>query len=264
MFSTNPDGSLTRRRFVRGPGILVAALAIVASACAPGASVAPSVSTAPSTAPTTPAASASAEASPVGERGRGAQLRDRSGRPERRLRDRLRSAVQAVRGVHEAVPERDLEDQPGPVRQPHQHDAAAARGRQPAGPDPAADDGLAGQGQPAEESRRLRHRLWLGQVAGRPARSESCRHGWDPRRRFPVRGGAELQPDGRLLQQEAGDADRHDRSAEDGRRVRGSPRQGEGGQPPADHAVERRRQRRRTSLPATAAHGRLRRDGADQ
>ena len=50
MFSTNPDGSLARRRFVRGPGILVAALAIVASACAPGTSVAPSVSTAPSTA----------------------------------------------------------------------------------------------------------------------------------------------------------------------------------------------------------------------
>lgn len=64
MFSTNPDGSLARRRFIRGPGILIAALAILASACAPGASVAPSVSTAPSTAPTTPAASASAEASP--------------------------------------------------------------------------------------------------------------------------------------------------------------------------------------------------------
>jgi raffinose/stachyose/melibiose transport system substrate-binding protein len=64
MFTTNPDGSLARRRFVRGPGILVAALAILASACAPGASVAPSASTAPSTAPTTPAASASAEASP--------------------------------------------------------------------------------------------------------------------------------------------------------------------------------------------------------
>ena len=64
MFSTNPDGPLARRRFVRGPGILVAALAILASACAPGASVAPSASTAPSTGPATPAASASAEASP--------------------------------------------------------------------------------------------------------------------------------------------------------------------------------------------------------
>ncbi len=63
MFSTNPDGRLTRRRFVRGPGILVAALAMLASACAPGSSVAPSVSTAPATS-TTPAASASAEASP--------------------------------------------------------------------------------------------------------------------------------------------------------------------------------------------------------
>jgi len=64
MFSTNPDGSLARRRFIRGPGILVAALAILASACAPGASVAPSVSTTPSTAPTTPATSASAAAGP--------------------------------------------------------------------------------------------------------------------------------------------------------------------------------------------------------
>lgn len=62
MFSTNPDGSLTRRRFVRVPGILVAALAIIASACAPGTSVAPSVSSAPSS--TTPGASASAGASP--------------------------------------------------------------------------------------------------------------------------------------------------------------------------------------------------------
>ena len=53
-------------------------------------------------------------------------------------------------------------------------------------------------------------------------------------------------------------------AAEDRRRVRGPPRQGEGGQPPADHAVERRRQRRRTGLPASAAHGRLRRDDADQ
>jgi raffinose/stachyose/melibiose transport system substrate-binding protein len=58
MFNANPRRSLTRRRFARGPAILVAALAIVASACAPGASVAPSISTAPST----PAASASASA----------------------------------------------------------------------------------------------------------------------------------------------------------------------------------------------------------
>ena len=55
MFSASPHGSLTLRRFVRGPSVLIAALAIVASACAPGASVAPSTSTAPST----PAASAS-------------------------------------------------------------------------------------------------------------------------------------------------------------------------------------------------------------
>ena len=65
MFSPNRDGSLTRGRSVRSPGILAtsfALLAIIASACAPGASVAPSASTAPSTATSTPAAAASASA----------------------------------------------------------------------------------------------------------------------------------------------------------------------------------------------------------
>ena len=99
---------------------------------------------------------------------------------------------------------------------------------------------------------------------GCPARPESCWHGRDPRRRFPVRRGAQLQPDRRLLQQGAGDADRHDRAAEDGRRVRGLPCQGEGGQASADHAVERCRQRCRTGIPASAAHGRLRRNSAHQ
>lgn len=62
MYSAKPLGSLARRRLVRGPGILVAILTVIASACAPGASVAPSTSAAPST----PAASAiaSAAASP--------------------------------------------------------------------------------------------------------------------------------------------------------------------------------------------------------
>ena len=83
MFSTNPDGRLTRRRFVRGPGILVAVLAVLASACAPGSSVAPSVSTAPS-ASTTPAASASAEASPSASAAAVPSCGTRSGRPERR------------------------------------------------------------------------------------------------------------------------------------------------------------------------------------
>jgi raffinose/stachyose/melibiose transport system substrate-binding protein len=64
MFSANPDGSLTRRRFIRSPGIMVAALAMLASACAPGGA-APSASTAPSTGTSTPAASASASAAAV-------------------------------------------------------------------------------------------------------------------------------------------------------------------------------------------------------
>ena len=67
MFSANRHGSLTRGRSVRNPGILAssfALVAIIASACAPGASVSPSRSTAPSTATSTAAASASAVVSP--------------------------------------------------------------------------------------------------------------------------------------------------------------------------------------------------------
>ena len=71
MFSAKPEGRLTRRRLVRGPGILsagIALIALVTSACAPGASVAPSVST-PSSVPTASpslgsAGSPSAAASP--------------------------------------------------------------------------------------------------------------------------------------------------------------------------------------------------------
>ena len=65
MFIANPDGSLTRRRSVRSPGMMVASLAIVAilaSACAPGASVSPSAPATSATATSTPLASASANA----------------------------------------------------------------------------------------------------------------------------------------------------------------------------------------------------------
>jgi raffinose/stachyose/melibiose transport system substrate-binding protein len=65
MLSANRDGSFTRDRSVRSPGILamcLGLLAIVASACAPGASVTPSVSTTAATATSTPAAAASASA----------------------------------------------------------------------------------------------------------------------------------------------------------------------------------------------------------
>ena len=77
--------------------------------------------------------------------------------------------------VHQAVPERDLEDQPGPVHEPDDLDAATAVGRQPAGPDPPAVDGVARQGRAAQEPRRLRHGVRLGQVARRPARPEPRR-----------------------------------------------------------------------------------------
>ena len=67
MFNTKTAGPSTRRQSVRGPRILVAALAIVASACAPGATLAPSVSTAPAatTATSTTPGSAAPSASAV-------------------------------------------------------------------------------------------------------------------------------------------------------------------------------------------------------
>ena len=79
----------------------------------------------------------------VPERGIDAELRDRPGRVERLLRDGLRYPVQAVGGVHEAIPERDLGHQAGPVHEPHDGHAPPALRGQPAGPDPAAVDGLA-------------------------------------------------------------------------------------------------------------------------
>jgi raffinose/stachyose/melibiose transport system substrate-binding protein len=67
MFNTKTAGPSTRRQSVRGPGILIATLAIVASACAPGATLAPSVSTAPAatTATSTTPGSAAPSASAV-------------------------------------------------------------------------------------------------------------------------------------------------------------------------------------------------------
>ena len=203
-------------------------------------------------------------AEPSAERGDGARLRDGPGRPERLLRDRLRHPVQAVGGVHEAVPERDLGHQAGPVHEPDDGHAATALGRQPAGPDPAALDGLARQGRAAQEPGRLRDRVRLGPVVRRAAGPEPRRRGRHARFRIALRDGSQLQHDRRLLQQGAGRADRHDRAADDGRRVRGPARQGQGRRAPADHAVERHGQRRRARLPAPEPDGRLRTDRADQ
>ena len=166
--ATSPDGALRRHRLRKHPcrGLRRARGRVHASAAA---SAAPSAA-APSAQPRRPATR------PVRERrSRRAELRHRSGRAERLLRDRLRPAVQALGGVHQAVPERDLEDQPGPVHQPDDRDPAAPVGRQSSGPDPAAVDGRPGQGRTAQEPRRLRDRLRLGQVAGRAARAEPGR-----------------------------------------------------------------------------------------
>ena len=67
----------------------------------------------------------------------------------------------------------------------------------------------------------------LGQVAGRAARPEPGERGRDPRLGLAVRDGPELQPHRRLLQQGAGRPDRHDRGADDRRRVRGPAGQGQ-------------------------------------
>ena len=108
----------------------------------------------------------------------------------------------------------------------------------------------------------LRDGVRLGQVAGRPARPEPGRRGRDARVGLALRDGPQLQPDRRLLQQGAGRADRHDRAAGDGRRVRGAARQGQGRRPPADHGVERHGERRRARIPAPEPDGRLRSDAS--
>ena len=194
------------------PGVAMLLASIVAACASPGAVTSPRRRPRPATrrrhrprhAPTPSASAATAPG-----------LRDRPGRPERLLRDRLRHPVQAVRGVHQAVPERDLGHQAGPVHEPDDRHAAPALGRQPARPDPAAVDGLAGQGRAAQEPRRLRDRVRLGPVVGRAARPEPRRRGRHARIRLAVRDGSQLQPDRRLLQQGAGRADRHDRAADD-------------------------------------------------
>ena len=158
---------------------LVAAVAILVAACAPPGAV--------STA--TPGRQRGRHAGrtvrqrrrqrrAVGERRGGRpELRHRPGHAQRLLRDRLRPAVQAVGGVHQAVPERDLGHQAGPVHEPHDGDAAAAVRRQSRRPDPAAVDGHAGQGRAPEEPRRLRHRVRLG----RSSRRRSWRRTASPR-----------------------------------------------------------------------------------
>ena len=60
-----------------------------------------------------------------------------------------------------------------------------------------------GEGRPAQEPRRLRDGLRLGQVPGRAARAEPGRVRRDARLGFPLCDGPELQPDRRVLQQAA-------------------------------------------------------------
>ena len=210
---------------------------VIAAARPRGGDISPGRSRVAATA-SAPAATAT---EPAASEATAPRMRNGPGRPERVLRDRVRHPVQAVRGVHEAVPERHLGHQAGPVHEPDDGHAPAALGRQPAGPDPAARRWSPRQGRAAQEPGRLRHRVRLGPVVGRAARPEPRRRRRHARLRLPVRHGSQLQHDRRLLQQGAGRADRHDRAADDGRRLRGPARQGQGRRPAADHAMERHR-----------------------
>ena len=176
---------------------------LVAACAAPGTTTAPSAACYRRARHDRPIGQC-AQRGAVRERGRGrAIVRNGPGGPQRLLRDGLRSPVQALRGVHQAVPERDLEDHAGPVHEPDDRDAAAPVRRQSAGSHPAAVDGLARQGRAAQEPRRLRHGVRLGQVARRAARPEPRRDRRDPRFGLALCHGPQLQPDRRLLQQEA-------------------------------------------------------------
>ena len=199
----------------------------------------------------------------VGERrGCGTRLRDRAGQAQRLLRDRLRPAVQAVRGVHQAVPERDLGHQPGPVRESHHRRRPAAVRRQPARPDPPADAWSRWSRTACSRTSTTTRRRSAG-TSGRPPSSRRTGSATDGTRGvgLAVRHGPQLQPDRRLLQQEAGRPDRHDRAADDGRRVRRPARRRRRtpGLTPI-MAVERRRERRRPGVPAPEPDGRLRSD----
>ena len=103
------------------------------------------------------------------------------------------------------------------------------------------DDHRPGQGRPAEEPRRLLHRVRLGQVPGLAAGAAARRRERPSARRgLALRDGPQLQPDRRLLQQGAGRADRHDRSRRPTlAEFDDAAGEGQGRRHPADHAVER-------------------------
>ncbi len=153
------------------------------------------------------------------------ELRYRAGPAARLLRDRLRPAHEAQRGVHQAVPERHLEHPRGPVREPHGRRRRSLLAsdnppdliRLPSMVEP-------GQERPAAQPRPVCHRVRLGQVAAGGAGAEPRQRGRPAGRWLAVRRRPQLQHDRRLLQQGPGGPDRHDRAAGDPRRVRGPAR----------------------------------------
>ena len=135
------------------------------------------------------------------------------------LRDRFPAAEGARRRVHQAVPERDLEHPRGPVRRHHR--------RTPRALSPTTRRTSCGcRSCPALAKDDLLKNL----------DSYATAFGWDkwpasqlvadaggrrrhPRHRAALRDGSQLQHDRRLLQQEAGRADRHDAAADDAGRA---------------------------------------------
>ena len=183
-------------------------------------------------------------------------VRDEAGDDEGLLRDRVPGPDRADEGVHAPVPEREVEDPPGSVRSDHAERSARLVGAESAG------------------------LMRLPQVSGlvkdhllKNLDGYFKAYGWN---RFPasqlsqvrmpasgqprgvglaVGDGPQLQPDRRLLQQDAGGEGRHDESADDARAARRAAREGKGRRGHADRAVQRRRDGW-PAVPAAAADGR--------
>ena len=126
---------------------------------------------------------------------------------ERLLRVGLPGHHRSDDGLHEAVPDREVERPRGSVRDDHAGCAVDARRPEPSGPDAASDDRRSREGRRPEEPQPVLQRVSLEHVPGLAARAASdIDVGRGGRSRPVVRDGCQLQPDRRLLQQGSGEA----------------------------------------------------------
>ncbi len=271
MSSANPDGAWTRRRSVRSPGILAAGLSVVAimvSACSPGAAVSPSASAAAAT--PTPAASsvASASVSPSASAAASVAAVPNCGTDPVVMNAVFETGFDLPFKLSEEFT-KQFPNVTFNISEDQFANLISTTPRVLAGDNPPDLIRLPTMVSLVKDN--LLKNLdgyftafgWDKFPASQLAQNRVGTDG-TARRRLAVCRRPELQPDRRLLQQGAGRADRHDRTAEDRRRVRGPAREGQGRRASADHAVERRRERRRARLPAAEPDGRVRRAGADQ